>query len=407
MPRDSGRPKRRRASSGPSRISPPNKKEKKTRKSPVKRKLLKEHVSEFDLLDLEKDKQVISDIVASDLSVVSESENYPESENMGENSNDTRGPADFDGFSEEDILPTDMSDNAKVLHLLKGLWKDLREVKASNKQILVKQDKLHGELEQIKEDNKKLRKDVKALQAGQQKHSADIKKVQADVASHSTQFEAINSKLDRHEEVISKIDMGDTTEFPYHRTVVAQHLWYNEGENVERKAQLLIHRHLNQPGIEIKRVKRLGVKDDYDGIVKIELGSEAEVETVLQSKSILGQHRDESVRGIFIRQSQPENERRNVRNMNTLIREVDPEGNSGLYVNYKGDVVRRRGYGYRRGNGSGPRGRSVLLYVGGPRASKYPPVSCVYIYRAGCLLAAIGSGLLAQCLVKSLIQKLD
>ena len=126
---------------------------------------------------------------------------------------------------------------------------------------------------------------------------------------------------------------------------------------MERKAQLLIHRHLNQPGIEIKRVKRLGVKDDYDGIVKIELGSEAEVQTVLQSKSILGQHRDESLHGIFIRQSQPENERRNVRNMNTLIREVDPEGNSGLYVNYKGVVLRRRGYGYRRGNSSGPRGR--------------------------------------------------
>ena len=83
---------------------------------------------------------------------------------------------------------------------------------------------LQGDLEQIKEDNKKLRKDVKAPQVGQQKHSVDIKKVQEDVASHGTQVEAINSKLDRHEEVIRKIDMGDATEFLYHRTVVAQHL---------------------------------------------------------------------------------------------------------------------------------------------------------------------------------------
>ena len=184
----------------------------------MKRKLLKEHISELDLLDLERDKQTISDIAASDLDPV-----IP-SENMQENNNDSRGDADFDGFSEEDILPTDMSDNSKVVHLLKSLCKDLKEVKVSNKKILDKQDKLHSDLEQIKEDNKKLRKDVTALQTAQKKQSTDMKKVQEDVASHNQQFEAINTKLDRHEEVINKIEMGDTAEFPYHRTVVAQHL---------------------------------------------------------------------------------------------------------------------------------------------------------------------------------------
>ncbi len=115
MPRDTG--KRRRASSGPSRISPPNKREKRGKKSPkTRRQLLKEHASEFDLHALEKDKENISEIVASDLSAV------PESENMQEpNGNDTRGPADFDGFSEEDILPTDTSDDKKILQLLRGL----------------------------------------------------------------------------------------------------------------------------------------------------------------------------------------------------------------------------------------------------------------------------------------------
>ncbi len=96
----------------------------------------------------------------------------------------------------------------------------------------------------------------------------------------------------------------------------------------------------------------------YDGIVKIELGSSQEVEAVLKNKAKLKDHPDSSVNGIFLRQSQPEDRRRNDRNMNTIIRELDPDGVSGLYVNYRGDVTRRRGSG-RRGGWKGSRGHPL------------------------------------------------
>ncbi len=163
------------------------------------------------------------------------------------------------------------------------------------------------------------------------------------------------------DEVISKVESGEPLEqkeFPYSKTVVAYNVWYDEDENVARKAELLIHRHIGQPGVSVKRVMRMGVKEDYDGSVKIELGSSQEVEVVLKNKAKLKDHPDSSVNGIFLRQSQPEDRRRNDRNMNTIIRELDPEGVSGLYVNHRGDVTRRRGVG-RRGGWTGSRGHSA------------------------------------------------
>ncbi len=340
--------KRRRAHSGPIRISPPKKKEKKTRKSP-KRKLANEHLSEFDLF--EQDKQIISDIVASDQCETSSERMANSNTKEGEQPNSP----DFEGFTEEDIFG-DGKDSGKIISMLKYLMKGMKDVKDSNDLILKKQSDIQKDVEQIKSDNSKLRQDVNALQAGHSTNVENIEKLQSDLSIQQQKVDDLESKVD---EVISKVESGEPLEqkeFPYSKTVVAYNVWYDEGENVTRKAELLIHRHIGQPGVAVKRVKRMGVKEDYDGIVKIELASSQEVEVVLKNKAKLKDHPDRSVNGIYLRQSQPEDRRRNGRNMNTIIRELDPDGVSGLYVNHRGDMTRRRGSG-RRGGWTGSRGQ--------------------------------------------------
>ena len=78
----------------------------------------------------------------------------------------------------------------------------------------------------------------------------------------STQQEKVDDLESKVDEVISKVEAGEPLEqreFPYSKTVVAYNVWYDEDENVTRKAELLIHRHIGKPGVAVKRVKRMGV----------------------------------------------------------------------------------------------------------------------------------------------------
>ncbi len=103
------------------------------------------------------------------------------------------------------------------------------------------------------------------------------------------------------------------------------------------------------------RTLRKGANDNYVGIVKIELGSEQEVETVLQHAKKLSEHPDPSVSKIFIRPSKPDIERMNDRSWNAVLDVVDPN-RSSLFVHPKWGGVRKTRGGFRGGNRGG-RGR--------------------------------------------------
>ncbi len=124
------------------------------------------------------------------------------------------------------------------------------------------------------------------------------------------------------------------------------------------------------------RTLRKGANDNYVGIVKIELGSEQEAETVLQNAKKLAEHPDPSVSRIFIRPSKPDIERMNDRSLNAVLDVVDPN-RSSLFVHPKWGGVRktrggfrggnRRGHGRGRGRGArGARGRGRGQYQSEP-----------------------------------------
>ncbi len=153
-------------------------------------------------------------------------------------------------------------------------------------------------------------------------------------------------------------------EFPYSRTIVAYNIPYEEDENIEWKAKSLVHNILALPGIEVVRAKRKGLTEESLGIVKIELHSTHAVTVVLENKRLLMEHEDSVISGIFIRQSQPEEVRRAIRNTNIMLREFDVDGK--FRTNVKGDIVPRSRGNYRGQRGRGNRGRGGRGR-GGPR----------------------------------------
>ena len=101
----------------------------------------------------------------------------------------------------------------------------------------------------------------------------------------------------RVEEAVGGVD------FPVKKTIVGQKVWFQEGENLEKVAELIIHKTLELPEIQIVKVERKSGQETGSGLIKIELQDASDVRKVLRNKRKLKQAKAKELREIFLRQS--------------------------------------------------------------------------------------------------------
>ena len=96
---------------------------------------------------------------------------------------------------------------------------------------------------------------------------------------------------------------AEPEEFPVSRTLVLQHVMYLEGENILKVVRGIIHRCLGLSDVNIELAKRISVREDGTGLVKVRLSNKEELVTVLKNKMKLRENRSEDIARIWIRQS--------------------------------------------------------------------------------------------------------
>ena len=158
--------------------------------------------------------------------------------------------------------------------------------------------------------------------------------------------------------------------FPVKSTIVAQNVWYKEGEDLDKIASLIVHQTLNLKEIKILRVERKSGKESGSGLLKIELESPQDVQDILRKKRLLKDAPAWELREILLRQSKSEETLRAERNQDVLLREM---GVKHKYVRLHTGYLAHRDHQYEkpghvtnrgpntpargRGGGRGTRGR--------------------------------------------------
>ncbi len=386
-----GQKKRALSGNSSSGISPPKTRSKRSPKA--RNKLSKEHLSELELeaRDIESDKVTVSEIAraSSSPTSVEMASHVPQAEvtessepvrTNGEGHDETL--VDFDGFTPADI-DANSNDSGKLVSMMKSLMKGINDVKADNAKLLSGQDVMKQDLSKIQADNVQLRSELNSLKGAHGKLSGDVVKVRQDLSATQQKVRETDNLVKKHDTALK--DQGAAIkqlqesrpdgepakpkEFAYSKTVVAEGVyisddeWWNDNENVKRKAECIVHKQLGLPGVTVVRSKRQGATDNYVGIVKIELANEYEAGIVVKNSWRLGQNPDPSVKRIFLRPSKPDEKRLEERNINALIDIVDPERRS-VFLDRKTGTVRKKNQGGYRGRGRG-RGRGSRGARGG------------------------------------------
>ena len=145
---------------------------------------------------------------------------------------------------------------------------------------------------QLKEELNDKMKEILNVVQKTRTQSEELKNVKMGISQ--TQCE-IKELQDQHAamkipvmEIKTQIEMvTGSIEYPVNRTVVAQRVWCEENEDIEKVARTIINKALNLPDVCIVRAIRKSGKPNGTGLIKIELQTEADVETVLWAKKIL------------------------------------------------------------------------------------------------------------------------
>ena len=142
--------------------------------------------------------------------------------------------------------------------------------------------------------------------------------------------------------------LGDV-DFPVKRTIVAQNVWCEEGEDLNKIASAIVNKGLKLPRIKIKNVMRKSGWESGSGLLKIELESESDVKEILKNKKMLKDVPVPEIRDVFLRQSKKEEVLLMERNQDFILREL---GKRDDYVRLpSGHLVKRdpqHGVEYRR-----------------------------------------------------------
>ena len=140
-------------------------------------------------------------------------------------------------------------------------------------------------------------------------HSTDLRNIKSELGRVDTKLNNIEQEKIQSPLKIMKAQLDATLEpgtFPVKTTLVAQNVWNSEGENLEEKASLIIHKALNLPQIATKRVEHKSGWKTGSGLVKIELHSQEDLKRVLGRKKELKQSTIDEINRIFLRQSKRE-----------------------------------------------------------------------------------------------------
>ena len=125
-------------------------------------------------------------------------------------------------------------------------------------------------------------------------HSNDLRSIKSELGRVDTKLNNIAAEQEKIQSPlkIMKAQLDTTLEpgtFPVKTTLVAQNVWYSEGENLEEKALLIIHKALNFPQIATKRVECKSGWKTGSGLIKIELHIQEDLKRVLGRKKELRQ----------------------------------------------------------------------------------------------------------------------
>ncbi len=378
--------KRGRQLSGAKR-SPPGKKDKKSPRARNKFSKQNEHILETpDDVDNKEETELESNTMASAKVPPKEPKEHSEDSSSDEDSEDedeeagSTGDSDnertFHGFAPENQLKAeDLNDLGKIASLLVTLSTDIRDVKKNQGTVLSELKSIKKGHKKITKELKKQSKDIESLKEGQSLNDKAIEEVEASVDNHERWLKSNDDRLTELEATVgdlvldTNVNGGKIKEYPYHRTVVALNVPYEDGENLMWKARNIINNFLELPDINIIRAKRKGLTDEKLGIVKMELPSEEAVDDVIKCKHKLSSMEDETISNIYIRQSQPDETRTSQHNDRLLIKAIDPNGEKFKYLR-SGRIVPISDFGGRgghRGRGGPNRGR------GGPSRGRGGP----------------------------------
>ena len=149
-----------------------------------------------------------------------------------------------------------------------------------------------------------------------------------------------------------------TDEYPTERTVVAQKVWYREDEDITKVAETIIHKALQLPSIKIVRaLRKSGWKSKSGtGLIKIELESSEDVETVLKNKASLNKAPSKELREVYLRQSKKEETLVMEKNVDLILNDM---GIRGDYIRLRSGYLKHKEVNRNwsdRGRGSGYRG---------------------------------------------------
>ena len=253
----------------------------------------------------------------------------------------------------DDKMENMKQENKAWINKLCAIEKDVTEVKRSVElahNMIV--DERKDRTSQVKDIRENLNQKAKELL-----HNANL------IKNHSSEIKNLKDSVTA---LSNKAGAEVETEFPVKHTIVAQNVWYEENEDLQKIASTLLFRamNLNPSEVGVVRVERKSGQASGSGLVKIELRSNEEVKLVLKNKAELRNSPAQEFREIYLRPSNQAEVLAMECSIDTLLWEMGVKDDyvrvgAGHLVwrnnNYRGTTV-RRGRGERQ-SGRTHRGR--------------------------------------------------
>ena len=231
-----------------------------------------------------------------------------------------------------DNLKVTVSEQANSIEFNSNAVSDLKNTVQLNKETLSQ------DIKTVAENNRNVVHTTKKL-------TEDVKSINARMTTHECQMEQIQGHSLNPRDV----------EFPIERTIVLQHVLYEEDEDIEKVSHGIVNGCLELPNVVVTKAKRISVRDDGTGLVKVKLASEDMLREVLKNKTRIKNNDNEDIALIWIRQSKSKEQLLIEQNSDAILRECQLEGNLIRLTN--GRLVKKTFYGSNRGGRGYSRGR--------------------------------------------------
>ena len=302
---------------------------------------------------------------------------------------------------ENDQVP--VSGNELLGKLLKELTEIRTVVKTWNKTMEEKMDKIQSDNNSWKEKLIKIQQELdstkgivisnqRKIEEEKTERKKECTTILNTVSAVSNRLDLIEAKQETLNEPINdlKKQIEETfgeMEYPVKHTIVAQHVWYEEGENLSEIASEIIHNNLELPNVIIVRCERKSGWDSGHGLIKVEVESEDQLKQVLKNKRKLRKSTNDNMKNIYLRQSKNQEILAIEWNQDLILQEmgirknyvrlpsghltIKKEQNSGGYHRKQNDNGTGAVHGHASPRGRGQRGRGTGFRSSGSRRGSY------------------------------------